>query len=377
MLTQDIDAGRSRSILAVRVGLGLGLLTSSTAYSDDKELDRASVIYARGDKLYKSDSKGKGEVELVALPSKAVVRALRTDAKGTVLLADLNGKWWWMPLDGSKKSLVQLPCGEGPAQLPPDGSCVLCRSTAPGDKALVVNFSTGKLIPLDVPATGARIFNVGLTRRVAYSDATGVWSIALADPRKKTKLAPEPPLRAFLPSPDGSRAVGVYKEPTFEGRTRTDPVDTLVTFALDGQGARRKGIRNGVPLEWSQDSEYVLVQDGPAACLMRTGGGQYKCWKGFTAVSIAPDGSYALVLGNRDISAKAPARTAKPAKPAKPAPPPTDDELDSGPVADDVPVALPSGPLALYRARLDGPYDAAPVLVAKIVDGAAVWIPGR
>jgi hypothetical protein len=289
-----------------------------------------------------------------------------------VLLADLGGKWWWMPLDGSKKALVQLPCGEGPAQLPPDGSCVLCRS-AVGDKTLVVNFSTGKQIPVDVPALGARIINVGLTRRVVYTDATGVWSIALIDPRKKTRLAPEPPLRSFLPSPDGSRAVAVYKEPTFEGRTKKDPADTLVTFALDGQGARRKGIRNGVPLDWSHDNEYVLVQDGAAACLMRTGGGQYKCWKGFTAVSVAPDASYALVLGNRDGTKTASKAPAKPTKPA----PPTDDEPDVGPVGDDVPVALPSGPLALYRAKLDGPYDAAPILVAKIVDGAAVWIPGK
>jgi hypothetical protein len=362
----------------MRLALVLLLASATPANADDKELDRASVIYARGDKLYKSDAKGRGEVELVTLPKSAVVRALRTDAKGTVLLADLGGKWWWMPLDGPPKALVQLPCGEGPAQLPPDGSCVLCRS-AVGDKTLVVNFSTGRQIPVGVPALGARIVNVGLTRRVVYTDATGVWSIALADQRKKTKLAPEAPLRSFLASPDGSRAVGVYKEPTFEGRKKTDPVDTLVTFALDGQGARRKGIRNAVPLEWSHDNEYVLVQDGVAACLMRTGGGQYKCWKGFTAVSVAPDASYALVLGNRDASRTAPKKKtrAKPAKPAKPAPPPTDDEPGTGPVADDVPVALPSGPLALYRAKLDGPYDAAPILVTKIVDGAAVWIPGK
>ena len=355
----------SRHLLAVAI-----LLATATAAADDKELERASVIFARGDKLIRTDGKGKGEVELATLPAKAVVRALRTDAHGSVLLADLDGKWWWMPLDGSKKALTQLPCGEGPAQLPPDGSCVLCRNSTPGDKALAINFGTGKLIPVDAPALGSRIINVGLTRRVVYADKTGVWSIALADQKKKTQLAPDAPLRSFLPSPDGKNAVGVYLESMFDGRTQKPPVETLTTFALDGQAARRKGLRNGVPLEWSHDGTYVLVQEGAKACLMRAGGGQYKCWKGFTAVSLAPDGSYALVLGARDL--KAQPRTPAKAPPKKPA---NDDE--QGEADDDVAVALPTGPLALYRAKLDGPYDAAPIVVTKNVDGAAVWVPGK
>ncbi len=359
----------------MRLAIAIVLATTAiapSAFGDDKELDRASVVFARGDKLIRTDGKGKGEVELATLPAKAVVRALRTDAGGHVLLADLDGKWWWMPLDGSKKVLTQLPCGEGPAQLPPDGSCVLCRNTTPGDKALAINFGTGKLIPVDAPALGSRIVNVGLTRRVVYADKAGVWSIALADQKKKTQLAPEPPIRNFLPSPDGKTAVGVYLESMFDGRKQLPPVETLTIFALDGQAARRKGLRNGIPLEWSHDGTYVLVQEGAKACLMRAGGGQYKCWKGFTAVSLAPDGSYALVLGARDL--KAPPRTPAKTPPKKPA---NDDEQTDAEKDDDVAVALPSGPLALYRAKLDGPFDAAPIAVTKNVDGAAVWIPGR
>lgn len=357
--------------MRLAVALLLVAVASSTAAADDKELDRASIIFARGDKLIRTDGKGKGEVELATLPAKAVVRALRTDARGTVLLADLDGKWWWMPLDGANRALKQLPCGEGPTQLPPDGSCVICRSaSAAGDKALVINFATGKQIPVDVPALGARIINVGQTRRVVYTDKTGVWSVALADPRKKTKLAPEAPIRNFLPSPDGKLAVGVYLESMYDVRVKKPPVETLTTFALDGEGVRRMGIRNGVPLDWSHDASYVLVQEGGKACLMRAGGGQYKCWRGFTAVSLAPDGSYALVLGSRDP--KASPRQPPKQPPKKPA---NDDEQGDG--EDDVPVALPQGPLALYRAKLDGPYDSAPQLIAKIVDGAAVWVPGK
>ncbi len=45
------------------------------------------------------------------------------------------------------------------------------------------------------------------------------------------------------------------------------------------------------------------------------------------------------------------------------------------PASDDVGVALPGGPLALYRLRLEGAFTDRPTLLVKIVDGAAVWVP--
>ena len=49
---------------------------------------------------------------------------------------------------------------------------------------------------------------------------------------------------------------------------------------------------------------------------------------------------------------------------------------DAGPI-DDVEVPPPSGPLALYRAKLEGAFTVAPVQIVRVVDGAAVWIPAR
>ncbi|HEY5938337.1 MAG TPA: hypothetical protein VIU61_26980, partial [Kofleriaceae bacterium] len=187
----------------------------------------------------------------------------------------------------------------------------------------------------------------------------------LADLRQKTKVAPEAPLRSFIASPDGNRAFGVYSDYLNEGARKKVPAELLMGFALDGQAARRKAVQHGVPVEWSHDGQYLLVQDGSAACLIRATGGQYKCWKGFTAVSLAPDGSYALVLGNRDGSKQKPDKRGADA---------TEDTGD-GEADDDVPVPLPTGALALYAARLAGPHSLAPKLVAKIVDGAAVWLP--
>jgi len=153
-------------------------------------------------------------------------------------------------------------------------------------------------------------------------------------------------------------------------------------FALDGEGARRKAIKAGMPLQWSHDSQWVLVQDGGSACLMHATGGEYKCWKGYTAASIAPDGKYGLFLGNRDGSHRQTPATKKQEdqKKKKPAPE-AEGEGESGDTGGDateadVLVPPPSGPLSLFRARLEGSaFTESPALLTKIVDGAAVWVP--
>ena len=43
----------------------------------------------------------------------------------------------------------------------------------------------------------------------------------------------------------------------------------------------------------------------------------------------------------------------------------------------EIPVAPPTGELALYRGELDGPYTKTPSLVVREVDGAAAFIPTR
>ena len=71
-----------------------------------------------------------------------------------------------------------------------------------------------------------------------------------------------------------------------------------------------------------------------------------------------------------------PGKAGPPSK-AKPAEPLDEDE-DTGEdaVTDDVQVAPPSGPMSLYRTTLNGPYSLSPALIVRVVDGAAVWIPG-
>jgi hypothetical protein len=354
--------------MRVACALAAMIALAPAAYADD-DFGGATIVFARGGTLYRSDPRGRNETELAKLPDKAAVRALRTDAAGKVLLVDLGGTWSWLPLDGSTTTLAPLPCLDGPAQLAEDTGCVLCRAQ---QGSVIIHLASGKATPVDVPASaGSRISGLLGAHLLVWADATGVWTAPPGAPKHTTKAAPEAPLRSFLPSPDGKRALGVY---TSEVYTPSDihhpkPAEVLMSFALDGQGARRKVIQAGVPVEWSHDSQWVLVQDGASACIMKAMGGEYKCWKGYTAASIAPDGKFALVLGNRDGSKKQ--------TPGKPKSGESEGEDAEGAAPEDVYVPPPTGPLALYRVALEGSAFTEPAaLVTKIVDGAAVWVPG-
>ena len=350
----------------------LGVLTGSAVADDD--FAGATIIFARGSSLYRVDPKGKNETELATLgEGKKIVRKLETDAAGKVLLADIDGSWQWMPLDGSAKALTALACADGPAQLAEDGTCVVCRSKTGGSQ--VINLGNGATLAIDEP--GAHIAGAGGERTLIWTDKDGVWAALHGNKKAAKKVAPEAPLRSFLPSPDGSRALGVYSDEVYVDAHHKKPMDVLMGFQLDGEGARRKAIKAGVPLEWSHDGEWVLVQNGGEACLMHATGGEYKCWKGYTAASISSDGKYGLFLGNRDGSHRQTPRK-KPKvveKQVEPADEP-ETETGSGDAPDDVAVPPPSGPLSLFRGRLEGSaFTESPALIVKIVDGAAVWVP--
>lgn len=337
------------------------VLMCSVARADDY------VIFARGQSLMRVDADGKHEAEVATLDANKKVRALRTDAAGTVLLADVGGTWAWMPLDGSTKTLSELPCTDGPAQLTEDGSCVICRA-AKGSQ--LYNFKLQKGAAFEINAT--RIVGADKQRKLVWADAGGVWTAPIGKPKEKTQVAPQAPLRGFSVAPDGSRALGVYADEVFTDAHHKKPAEILENFALDGAGVRRKSIQGGVPVDWTHDAQWTLVQDGASACIQRAMGGEYKCWKGYTVISASPTGKWVLVLGNRDrVPQKAPPPKAKP----KPVVQEEPEQATDGGSDDDVAVALPTGPLALYKGDLEGAFTNPPVLLVKVVDGAAVWVP--
>lgn len=360
---------------------GLVAITTPSFAADD--FAGATIIFARGSSLYRVDPTGKNETEIAQLDARKPVRKLATDAAGKVLLADVDGAWQWMPLDGSAKTLTPLACGDGPAELSQDGTVVVCRSQTGGSQ--VINLGNGRTLAIDQP--GAHVTGSGDTRTLVWTDKDGVWAALHGNQKAAKKVAPEPPLRNFLPSPDGSRAVGVYSAEIYVDAHHKKPAEILMGFQLDGTAARRKVIKMGVPLEWSHDGEWVLVQNGGEACLMHATGGEYKCWKGYTAGSISSDGKFGVFLGNRDGShrqtpaakPKGKARKGRKRPPEKVVEPADEPETEagSGDPNDDVAVPPPSGPLSLFRARLEGSaFTESPALIVKVVDGAAVWVPG-
>ena len=217
----------------------LCLALAANAAPPDDPLSHVTIIYARGGSLYKSDARGKNEVELATLPAKATVRALRTDAGGKILLVDLAGKWSWLPLDGTAKALADLPCADGPAQLAEDAACVLCRA-ASGGQSIIINLASGKQTPIAIPAPGARIAGTGKDRKLVWADSGGVWTSPPGAPQQKKQVAPQPPLKYFTPSPDGLRAVGVYQDEVYAGPRKKQPAEVLEGFQLDGQAVRRR-----------------------------------------------------------------------------------------------------------------------------------------
>ncbi|HVV84917.1 MAG TPA: hypothetical protein VHE35_17755, partial [Kofleriaceae bacterium] len=336
-------------------------------------------------------------VAIAKLPGAASdVRTIRTDAGGDTLLVDVGGHWYWMtvppgsspgsaaapgPAATPDHGLTALPCAAGAARLTADGQCVLCSDEH--GKAWLMRLADQRGAPRDLPASAAGVVERDGVRSLVWADAPGApVQMRTLSQRDARVVAPKAPLRGLLVAPDGGRAVGVYRAPAVGQPPVAGDRDQLFGFALDGIAAPRRLIRDGVVLDWSWDSKWLLVQDHGSACVVRAIGGEYKCWKGYTAVSFAPDGSYALVVGPRD-GAPAPAagggggddddgEGGEGEGEADSADGGGGDEAAADPVST---AALPKGPLSLYRARLAGAYSEPPAVVAKVVDGAAAWLP--
>lgn len=379
--------------MTVRAWIAVGLLTAAAASAaragvDDGALTSARVVFARGGSLWMTDAKGKLKaVEVATLPAPpgavapddAAVRMARTNAAADVVVVDVGGKWFWAKLPaegaGAVATMAELPCEAGAARLSAKGASVLC--TGPGGRARLVRLEDGKVFERATASANAASLVVkdGVRSMVWVDEAAGnVVMAPVVKPDEKVVLAPVAPLRGFLAAPDGSRGVGVYKGKPAKPKDAPER-DELFGFALDGVGAKRRLIRDGVVIDWSWDAKWLLVQDGAKACIARATGGQFKCWKGFTAVSIAPDGAWALVLGPRGGAVvEEEKEKEKESGEGEGGGGGEGGEEEGSEEAAPAAAGLPSGPLSLYRAKLNGPYTEKPALVETVVDGAAVWL---
>ncbi|HUH04945.1 MAG TPA: hypothetical protein VML75_23265 [Kofleriaceae bacterium] len=284
---------------------------------------KGTIVYSRNGVLHqRGAANDHGARELgPAFADGAALDALLAAPRGAVLIAGSRGRYRQaaLPSAGAALRSVPLLCWSMP-RLSADGRTVVCGS---GSGATLVAETAARRRWL-VRGDGARAGWLPAARAAVV--ITGDAIVAQASTGSARMLAPHAPTGTLSVSPTGDRAVGIYAA----GSGDDEPA--LHTFLLDGNAARRKLMSHAEPIAWSANGAWLLVQRGRDACLIRTVGGQYKCWDRYQAIAIAPAGDYALLVR-----------------------PSSDGRFD------------------LFRAELAGAGAARPVQLETDIDGPAAW----
>jgi hypothetical protein len=281
-----------------------------------------AILFARGASLWEASlAAGAEAVEIAALPRSAgAARRITASAGGERILVETSAEVLVVsPRPGEVVTPRALPCSP-PAQLALRGDAVLCRRE---DDAVRVDLEV-PVVSVIEGAGGAPVRFLGPDSKTAVvADGSAICALSLPSGRRRC-LAPHSPRSGdVLGAPSGDRAVATY---------RRGDREALYSFRLDGRGVRRSLMSEARAVAWSLDSKWLAVQRGGRACLVRAVGGQYKCWRGYRAVALAPDGQRLLL-------------------------------------------ARGEGPRALYVAPLAGARPAPPrALVEDAGTGAAAWI---
>lgn len=183
---------------------------------------------------------------------------------------------------------VPLQC-RSPARISPSGARIACTSESGELRVYAVQADAAQPVASPSGARGGAATFAG-ERLLTQRDAK-LWSHELASDSEAQVIAPVAPADHLLASPDGRRAVG-----WFPVAVRGKQVQALHAFRLDGRAVRRRLMKRAIPVDWSRDNRWLLVQRGKRACLVRAVGGHYKCWRGFRALAISARGER-LLLG--------------------------------------------------------------------------------
>lgn len=301
------------------------LLAAAAGDARADDLTDDTLLVSRERSIWELDSDGSGEPrELVrVIVDASLVTSIRSAVDGSAALIQIDDASAWVDLTGTGPATPRfLPCST-PAQLSASGDRVACGAVDQRRSVVYQLRPTLEQRFVEVEPHGLRFAddrgNALLSLEPDGIVRTPVWSSG-----KPELLAPHQPQVGFAVASDGARAVGSFVE---------DDIETAYTFRLDGHAARRRLMAPAVPLGFSRDGEWLVVQSERRACVVRAVGGQYKCWRGFTAVATSTHGR-ALLLSR-----------------------PSDDE----------------GELDYFRARLDGPRSKRPKPVVRGVSGAAAF----
>lgn len=350
--------------------------TSSSA-GDQRGADPL-VAYADGDVVHVvRDIGGKSTAtELIRTGTGPITRFT---LRGRSALMDKSGQIHWARLpDVTGQAPVvaatsQLLDCRPPARISTTGQWLVC--TGQDGAVRAFDTSSGAARPLALPAAVAAGAIAGIAgERLLLSDAGELWSVSLGQlstDATRQLAAPNLPESQLFGSPDGTRAVG-----WFSITKKTDEaIPTLHTFRLDGRGVRRRLMKRAVPVAWSRDGSWLLVQRDKRACLVRAVGGHYKCWRGFMALDISAGGERLLLGRWVDPDAKdETSYSLKGYRGERGIVAVRDDAGDSGGGAEASKEDTQNSALRVYAVGTSGVQPARPKVVVKGVDGPAGYL---
>ncbi len=298
---------RWRSILAVTVAAALA--QTSDGLADAPRQGEASILYADGASLWRAPPRPDAravEVAELGRPAAQVERITASIDGGVVLIETSSEVLVVTPHAEEVVGARALPC-RPPAAISQRGDAVLCRRQ-------------GVLARVDLESPVVAVLSEDTDARIGFfgprSDAAVVagdeatCAVSMRTGWRRCFAPHRPDSREVLVAPSGERAVASYARG--EG-------SALTSFRLDGRAVRRVLMSGARAIAWSADSAYLAVQRGGRACLVRATGGQYKCWRGYRAVDLAPDGQHILLArgdGPRSLY-RAPLAGARPAPPRR------------------------------------------------------------
>jgi hypothetical protein len=203
------------------------------------------VYFTRGTELWVVSGAGDGARLVAALPDTlGAIVALDASPDGGLVVArgDRGSKWLVM---GETTWRGECP---GRARPGATNDYVICEESG---KISVLGARYPGSFTIPMPARDAAFLG-GVTQVAALTD-NGVLAYDLLQPAKKRLLAKPGAAGWLLVSPDGDKAVAVFD---------TGPASRVRGFALDGTGVPRNLGGPGVPVVWSWDSTWVLIDAG-------------------------------------------------------------------------------------------------------------------
>jgi len=217
--------------------------------------------------------------------------ALMASPSGKTLAVEVSGGWWYGPAPGEGKDVTwtKLPCA---AQVSLQDDFVFCLLDASrhlwGGGALPL----AKPQVLTLPAGGqaVRLHNGDLV----WTSAKGVLRAKGLDIAHARVVGSEAPRERFAVAPDGTVALGRFDATVRQAGVKTT-APRLFSLRLDGASGKRRSTHDAKPIAWSEDAQWVLVQDDDKACIIAATGGHYRCFEHHTALDVSPSGEWALM----------------------------------------------------------------------------------